>query len=263
MTVPQWLQSVTELDEVDSTNSYIQRELLTGSHNVRLPWLVNAHRQTAGRGRNAKTWLSDENSLTFSIAWSADGVDPNRLSQLPLHVGIAISDAIRPLVQTQPKVKWPNDIMLAGRKTSGILIEGFKTKPSSIQDPAQVFVIGVGINCDVDLAALDVEVASRSTSVRAHLKPELQFTNAQLRTKVLHSVLERLPTAFDAVQHDGEPIEKLWSRYCFLTGRYVAVRSANEITEGECLGIDERGAIILRESSGHWHTILSGEVVRY
>lgn len=263
MTFPTWLHSVTQLDEVDSTNSYIQRELLSGNQSIQLPWLVHAHRQTAGRGRNAKKWLSDDNSLTFSIAWSSDSIDPQRLSQLPLYIGIAISDALRPLIQVQPKVKWPNDVMLAGCKTSGILIEAFKAKPAPDQASNQIFVIGIGINCDVDLASLDPQVAQRSTSVRAHLNPGLRYSNSQLRDVVLQSVLEAIPNALSAMESDIESIEKIWPRYCFLTGRYIAIKTTDGTAEGECLGIDERGAIILRDSNGHWQTILSGEVISY
>ncbi len=264
----QWPANRQILDSVDSTNSYVKRQLATGEK-VELPWLVVAREQTAGRGRNSKAWLSDQNSLCFTLVWqpSADSdVQMSDCLQLPLVVGLCVRHAVSSLLDPVAKVKWPNDVFIDGLKLAGVLIETIKANASPVIQGAAalpIFAIGIGINCDVDLQAQDFGVASRATSLRSHLRPGIHVNNLQLQEMVLALVLQSLRQALMDIGRAVQELQTNWQRHCFLQGRWIEIRSNSESIVGECLGIDERGALIIRDPGGSWHTVISGEVVRY
>ncbi len=253
----------TELDEVDSTNSYLQRELIREDKSSVLPWVVTSKRQTAGRGRNGNSWLSHENSITFSIAWQPETQELERLSMLPLHIGVAVSEAVRPFVQSSPKVKWPNDVMLDGKKLAGILIESFRRPNLTSDSRSQIFVIGIGLNVANEFTELQSEIASKATSVREHLNPSLEISDQDLASLLFESILHKICSTFKTLSQTTSDLMEKWSRYCFLTGKQVSVDTSSGLINGECHGIDDRGAIVICDDSGELRSTLSGQVVYF
>lgn len=147
------------LDEVASTNTYLMQAAAKGAPHVSC---AVAHIQTNGRGRRGRTWVSQLGaSLTFSLLWRFD-CGASALSGLSLAVGVALMRALAELGVTNAQLKWPNDVLVEGKKLAGILIDlqGDMDGPSAA-------VIGVGINVnlpekvltDINQPAIDLKRA--------------------------------------------------------------------------------------------------------
>ena len=147
----EFFRSVQWLDQVDSTNRHLDRQIKAGQ--VLLPCIAVADEQSAGVGRGANRWFSPQGCLMFSMAIEHTMLDlantPDRLAMLPLRVGLALAQSLEPLVRSQPKVKWPNDVVVEDRKISGILIEsqtvGSQTVGSQTVGSMGYAIIGIGI----------------------------------------------------------------------------------------------------------------------
>ncbi len=119
-----WLQHVQWFTEIDSTNS-LARRMLAGRV-LRLPALLAADQQTAGRGRSARAWWSPSGCLMFSLVIGSDHMpaDPLAWPQLSLVSGVAAAIAVeREVPDINVQLKWPNDLYVHGRKLAGILVE--------------------------------------------------------------------------------------------------------------------------------------------
>lgn len=258
-----WPSKVVGLAEIDSTNSYAKRLIADRSEVAATPCLIIADRQTAGRGRGDKRWISDSGSLTFSVVFSLEAIavsQPEELASLPLLVGIAIAETFAAFVEPRPRVKWPNDIYVDGRKVAGILMES-----TSVPGEPTAFVVGIGINCDADPANQDADLAGRTTNLRRHLAAaeSCGLSPDQLKRVTLHRVLSAIQMVLADVPAAASQLPRRWPLYCLLTARWVTVRSGDDVIEGECVGIDERGALLVREPGGGWRSILAGEVLKF
>ncbi len=133
------------LDEVASTNTYLMQQ-----KNVAHATCVAAHIQTKGKGRRGRTWVSQLGaSLTFSLVWRFQ-CGAAALSGLSLAVGVALMRTLLSLGVNQAQLKWPNDVLVNGKKLAGILIE----LQGDLDGPSTA-VIGVGINLNLPKAVID------------------------------------------------------------------------------------------------------------
>src|SRR5579862_3978982 len=125
------------------------------------PFLVLAERQTAGRGRGSNWWWSAPGGLTFSLALDARqcGLPVERLPLVALAAGLAVCDAIEPLLPgVAVRLKWPNDVYVAGRKACGILVEAPGVSPARL-------IVGIGINVNNTFAAAPRELQQVGTAL--------------------------------------------------------------------------------------------------
>jgi BirA family transcriptional regulator, biotin operon repressor / biotin---[acetyl-CoA-carboxylase] ligase len=224
--------------ELASTNDLgLQRAT---SHSLPCPYLIRAMRQTRGRGRGTHRWWTTDGALTFSLILDAGQlpIPPDQWPILSLVTGLALAETIghytqRPNVQ----VKWPNDIYLSRRKLGGILIE-------SASGPSHRFVVGIGLNVNNSLSEAPEDISRRATSLRDELGYEHDVED------VLWRALSKLAEHYRQLENTSYPLGPKWSEYCLLSGRYVQVRSGDQILRGLCLGIDERGALLVQTPTG-------------
>jgi BirA family biotin operon repressor/biotin-[acetyl-CoA-carboxylase] ligase len=162
---------VIRFDEIDSTSAHAQREIHAGRL-APLPVAFAAITQTAGIGRFGRAWVSPAGGLWVTLAWPTTEVQLDRtLDGLGLRVGVACLRTIRRAFEgtsTDPfvRLKWPNDVLIKGRKVLGVLTE-------VVHGPAPGsrpwLVMGVGVNANLDLAALPEELRSQATTLAAEL----------------------------------------------------------------------------------------------
>lgn len=138
MKVPGLKCDITLLDAVDSTNEWA----LSQTKSTRdLPFACFAEKQTQGRGRRGRSWLSPSNSnIYMSLAWRLD-VQHGELGALSIIMGMAVIRALEEIGIKQAKLKWPNDVLVNGKKIAGILIETVKKSDGSL-----IVIIGTGLN---------------------------------------------------------------------------------------------------------------------
>ena len=197
-------------------------------------------------------------SLTFTLVWQADNQSEqaNKLGLLPLLIGLACASAIENLVSAKVQVKWPNDIFIDGQKVGGILIE---SRAALGSNAAPIFMIGIGINCDTKLERAGGSFVHPATNLRKYETS----VSLYLKAKVLNLLMEQMQETLSQSEQFGQIVEALWPAKCFLTGRWIAIQVNERIIEGECLGIDPQGALLVRTIGGSWESIIAGQVIRF
>lgn len=234
---------LVEFDEIDSTNEEAKRLAAKGERGP--VWIV-AGRQTAGRGRRGRKWESPVGNLAATLLLNP-GKSASECAQLSFVAALAASETIASFTpDVEIKVKWPNDVLANGRKISGILLES----ASQGADP-QYLIIGIGMN----LMSHPPDTEFPATSLTAlGLAPPLPR----------HALLELAgPFAkwYDVWRADGfSPIRDVWLSRAAGLGTRIRARLTNEETVGIFEGIDETGALILRETQDRVRTIAAGEV---
>lgn len=201
--------------------------------------LLLTERQTAGRGRRGRTWHQGAQSLAFSLLWRLpDDRPPNGLS---LAVGLAIAEALPEGDANTAQLKWPNDVLIDGRKVAGILIESAGM---------QRFVIGIGVNLG-SMNDLPQALASTAAGV-----------STVDRTVLLAHILDHLIAILDEFSaHGFAPLQSRWQMRNAYQDLAVNLffSEGSEPVQGVCRGVDMNGELLL-ETSTCLQTIASGEV---
>lgn len=255
----EFFRSVQWLDQVDSTNRYLDRQIKAGQ--VPLPCIAVADEQSAGVGRGANRWYSPQGCLMFSMAIEHTVLDPDntpqRLAMLPLRVGLALAQSLEPLVRSQPKVKWPNDVLVEDRKISGILIES-QTVGSQTVGSTGYAIIGIGINCTVEFDQAPEEVRRHAVSLH-----QVLADRAQEQVSCESVLLGFLRSWFDLQEvcaSEPDWIERHWPAWDWLADREIQVQQPTRTWHGRADGIGSDGSLRLIDSQAIRHTILSGTV---
>lgn len=225
--------AVEVVEETGSTNA----DLLARAPRLSSNLLLVARRQTAGRGRAGRSWLSaDGGSLTFSLAWRF-AAPLQALRGLPLAVGVALADTLDGL-GVKVQLKWPNDLLKDGAKLAGVLIE---TQAGA--DGAVWAVIGVGLN----LALPDeVEAAIERPVANAPWLANME------RDALMAALLAGLAGAMREFEAAGfAAFSARWNRLHAWSGVEVAILDGGAIVQqGRAAGVDDSGALLLDTPSG-------------
>jgi BirA family transcriptional regulator, biotin operon repressor / biotin---[acetyl-CoA-carboxylase] ligase len=255
----EFFRSVQWLDQVDSTNRHLDRQIKAGQ--VPLPCIAVADEQSAGVGRGSNRWFSPQGCLMFSMAIEHTMLDPantpQRLAMLPLRVGLALAQSLEPLVRSQPKVKWPNDVLVEDRKISGILIES-QTVGSQTVGSMGYAIIGIGINCTVEFDQAPEEVRRHAVSLHQVLANRDQ-EQASCES-VLLGFLRSWFDLQDICASEPDWIERHWPAWDWLADREIQVQQPSRTWYGRADGIGSDGSLRLIDSQAIRHTILSGTV---
>jgi len=233
-----------EWAEIDSTNEEARRLAVAGEKG---PVWLRADRQTAGRGRRGRAWESPIGNLAATLL-IAPGKPASECAQLSFVTAIAAADAASSFAPSADiKVKWPNDILANAKKLSGILLES-----ASGGDGALVYLaIGIGMN----LAHFPPDTEFPATSLAA-IGASVPSPSAALGQLAAH-----FAKWYDIWMTSGfAPIQDAWLARAAGLGTRIRARLTHEETSGVFEGIDETGALILREGQGRVRTIAAGEV---
>lgn len=206
--------------------------------------LFVADEQTAGRGRRGNAWLAAPGeSLLFSVLLRPQ-LDLAQVSAITLAVGLALRDAIAPLVAKETQIKWPNDLYVGGKKLAGVLVE------SQLQgDRLQAVVVGVGLN--VATREFPAEIAARATSLALLGAPSLA------REPLLRELVAAIDRRVQAYQLRGVAgILHELNAADALRGKRVRV----DALSGLGAGLDEQGRLLLLDEAGQTHAVSSGTV---
>ncbi len=234
---------LVHLPSVDSTQNMVAE---AGRRGEPEGLAVSADEQTAGRGRFKRSWVSPPGG---SILMSALLRPPPEIVPLVVMIAaLAVRDAIiRAAPDLKPEIKWPNDILLNGRKTCGILVE------TTRDEPANTFsVLGMGVNVNWDTASVP-EIADVSTSLG---RESGRFVP---RVSVMVPLLEGLERLYEGGK-EGDDILAQWRDSLVTLGRDVVVGGSDTEIEGTAEDVDETGALLVRDRLGTLHTVRAGDV---
>jgi BirA family biotin operon repressor/biotin-[acetyl-CoA-carboxylase] ligase len=222
---------IIHLDEVTSTNEVAKRHAKDGEAEG---LVVVAKRQTQGRGRQGREWVSPEGGLYLSVLLRP-GVDPKELTRLTVYSAVPVARAIEKVTGSNVSLKWPNDIHIEGRKVAGLLVES-----SSQQGKIAYAVLGIGIN--VNAAAKDLGVEGASS-----LSEETGRTIDQER--LFNEVLSELRSYYQKFLM-GEFPEDEYVRKSSILGHQIEVIVGREILKGKALYLAPDGALVIKSEEG-------------
>ena len=224
---PGWLAYV--VPSLDSTNAEALRLL---SSLPTLPFYVLAERQTSGRGRRGRSWVSPfGENIYYSLVLRIDG-GMRQLEGMSLAVGLALLQVVRDCGVSSAGLKWPNDVLVGERKLAGILLE-------LSGDPADVCHVVIGIGLNVNMLAAEVRAIGQPwTSMRMELGRQLDRNElvCALNRQLSHYLDIQLRHGFAALQDE-------WQRSHLWQLRPVALTAGGEPVEGVVLGVDQSGAV--------------------
>ena len=236
---------------VDSTNAFASRLLTHGRH-VAHGTLVIAESQTAGRGRLGRSWHSEQGSgLYFSLVIRPK-VPPGFAPLFTLGTAVALHNAIERSTALRVDIKWPNDLLVGGKKICGILAE-----MQAEFDRVNSLVIGVGLN--VNHTTLPPDIAGRATSLR------IASGRVHSRIELLVDFLEEFESLLTRFESTGPlAIIDSWTRQSsFAYGRQLKVNDGFRVIDGITRGLNPFGALRLETQDGKIEEVYSGDVVSW
>lgn len=238
--------SLVALDDIDSTNEEAKRRIAAGD--AAPGDVIWSRTQSAGRGRQGRHWFSPEGNLYFSLI-----LRPRRpaatAAEISFVAAVALGDAVAPLLGPETRVtfKWPNDLLIEGRKAAGILLESF----GGPKGFTEWLILGVGIN----LASHPLDTDFPATSVWA------QSRRAESPQAVLKFYIGHFDRWLARWRGEGfAPVRRAWLRNAGGLGRPITVRVGDELIAGTFRSINESGALELDGDDGATRVINAGDV---
>ncbi|WP_072806731.1 biotin--[acetyl-CoA-carboxylase] ligase [Rhodococcoides yunnanense] len=242
--------SWSRLDVVDETGS-TNADLISTADGLADRTALIAEHQASGRGRHSRSFSGPPRSqLLLSVLVKFPGIDPAVLGWLPLLTGVAVVDALRTVASVDAALKWPNDVLIEGRKVAGILAE------VAVHGAAPAVVVGIGLNVSMTAEELPVPTAT-----------SLVLENATVadRDTLLRAILRGIGAEVDSWRDSGWSTDTLAVRYrerCDTVGRRVRVElPGNKELLGEATDVDPQGRIVVRDdATGDRVSIAAGDV---
>ncbi|MDP2208507.1 MAG: biotin--[acetyl-CoA-carboxylase] ligase [Bacteroidota bacterium] len=236
-------RDIISFETIDSSNTYAKT---LSDADAKNGMIIIAEGQTCGRGRFNRKWESQkERNLTFSILLKPESA-LNKIGLLPLLTASAVAKAIEAVTNLEVECKWPNDILINGKKTCGILIESTSTlKINRI-------IVGIGLNVNQELFPDGIRLTATS------LKNE--FGKTIDRIILLADILNRFEDMyFRFTQNDTKEYLSDWISRCKMFGKEISVSYFEKQIHGKVLRIDSDGSLILK-SEDNEIKLFSGDV---
>ncbi|AEB10675.1 biotin--[acetyl-CoA-carboxylase] ligase [Desulfobacca acetoxidans] len=209
--------------------------------------IIVAESQSAGRGRMGRIWESPPGGGIYLSLILRPPLPPAELPRLTLTAAVAVIQAIREVAGLAADIKWPNDILLQGKKLGGIL-----TEMETESDQMSHVILGLGLN--VNTTVFPEPVRRLATSLASAGK-------RYSRLAILRSLLAALDSLYGRfLQEEFPAILDLWRQSAVTLGQQVTVRQGKEIISGLALDVDSDGALLLQQPDGRIEKVISGEI---
>lgn len=234
-------------DEIDSTN---MKALKLGEAGDREGTLILTESQTKGKGRLGRTWYSPK-GVNLYLSVILRPIIPLKEAPLTTFVAaISIAETIMKVTDIKPGIKWPNDIMINGKKIAGTL-----TELVSDGDKVNYIVLGMGINLNMDLSSATEEIRNRAGSLR---EASGNYIDRTYFLVFLLSEFEYYYLLFK--KGERRRIMDIYTSYSVTLGKRIRVDSRGLSTEGLVEGFSRDGALLIKKDDGAIETILSGDI---
>ena len=235
------------LDEVDSTNNKA-RELAAAGYPEGT--VVVAEMQTAGKGRRGRQWYSAPGTGIYVSIIFRPSLPLNEISRLTLVAALATAECLEAALDLQPRIKWPNDILVNNKKLVGILTEAVTD-----MDSVEYVVTGIGINLTNPVEDFPPVFRDTATSVQA------EGGRRRYRADVLQDLLKRLEDCYDRfLAGDFAGILEQIKERSSVIGQAVTLDTISGVLTGQAVDIDDNGFLLVRDQDGKMHAVMSGEI---
>ena len=236
------------LPEVDSTNNAAFGLAAVGAPEGTA---VISDMQVKGRGRLQRVWHSPPGANIYTSVVFRPAVKPADAPRMTIMAGVAVAETLERYCPGLVALKWPNDVQVRGKKICGILSEMKATA-----DGVDFVVIGIGLNVNMRGEDFCAEIRDIATSLR-------EETGRQIPREALAAELyTSLETWYKELTRAGfGPVKDRWLRFAGVAGQTLRVDTRSEVRRGEAVGMDDDGALLLRDESGRTRRIVAGDVM--
>ena len=243
---------VLYFDSLDSTNNYARKIAAEGCDEGTA---VVAGRQTAGKGRLGRNWESPPDKGIYVSVVLRPPLAPAETPIITLAAAVAVADAIGDASGLSVGIKWPNDLVIDGRKVCGILVE-----MGSEADRVNYVIIGIGINYSQEVEDFPEGLRGRAISLKTACE-EGGETCLPGRLTVIRSLLRRLDNVTQLVlRYNNKEIIEMWKKRSVTLGRKVGFRLKDTDYTGTAVDVTEDGRLLVACDDGVRRELLSGEV---
>lgn len=236
-------------DTIDSTQNFALKLAQKPHENGSI---VISERQTRGRGRLNRKWISPKGGIWLSILLRPN-FELSQTSLFPMVTSLALSIAIEKVLRIKPELKWPNDLTVKGKKVAGILID-----VSIESNKIDYIIIGVGINFKIQPNKISklIKDHRKSYGITTLVKETYNGSPVEL----VQQFLFELEQMYDKVISNSiEDIRKKWIKRSSTIGKNVTATTITGLLKGKAIGIDETGALLL-SNKGKIHRLLAGDI---
>ncbi|ETT53244.1 BirA family transcriptional regulator, biotin operon repressor / biotin-[acetyl-CoA-carboxylase] ligase [Paenibacillus sp. CF095] len=212
--------------------------------------VVIAEEQTGGRGRFGRQWFSPPGKGIWMSVLLRPDLPLQHTPQLTLLTGVAVCRAVRACSGADAGIKWPNDLLIDGRKVCGILLE------STVEDhEVRYCIAGIGVDVNFDPEDYPEDLTTIATSLKMETGQSVD------RTKLTAAILTELEQLYYLYQKEGfGVISALWEALSVSMNREITVTNPHGVIEGKAIGLDPSGALIVEKHDGEHTLIISGEI---
>ncbi|MBM7577412.1 biotin--[acetyl-CoA-carboxylase] ligase [Jeotgalibacillus terrae] len=212
--------------------------------------LVIAEEQISGRGRMARSWYSPKGTGIWMSLLLRPALPPQKAPQFTLIMAVAVVEAIQKVCDLQVDIKWPNDLLIKGKKITGIL-----TELQADSEQIHSLIIGTGINVNQSESDFSEEIRHIATSLK------IESGQTFSRAEIVQEILKNLERYYDVYIKEGfEPVKEIWEQYAVTIGKHITARTINKEISGYAAGITNEGVLKLIDETGKTHLIYSADI---
>jgi len=240
-------RSIQVFEQTTSTNDIVEKLARDG---VKEGVVVFAESQTKGRGRMGRKWMSPgRKGLWFSVLLRPK-LHPQETTQLTVISATALRRAIKTITGLAAEIKWPNDLLIGGKKVAGIL-----TEMSAEVDRVRHVILGLGLDVNQNTSEFAPELRPLATSLKIETGEETD------RAELAAEILRELDADYARVCARKFPaIADEWEAACVTIGKNVAVHMGDRRFRGRAESLDDDGALLVRTEHGHLERVIGGDV---
>ena len=239
-------RSVIYVDKTTSTNDEAKKLAEEGAVEGTV---VIAGEQSVGRGRLGREWISPKGGVWLSVVLRPPSMRP--IQKLTLVAGLSVTKTFNGLYGVNAVLKWPNDVIVNGKKICGVLAEG------AFEGEVPLYiVIGIGINANFDLQPLPKSLRTSATSIRRLLRHDISLND------LIINLLKTLDTDYALfARGEDESLMQEYEKLCATIGQDVRIMCDKETIEGRAKRISSEGGLVVGIGDGRETTVLSGDCI--
>lgn len=236
--------------QIASTNNRAKSLADEGETTAPEGTLVIAEEQAGGKGRLGRKWFSPQGTGIYVSLILRPSLKPEQAAGLTLLAAVALAQAVHDLTGLRPGIKWPNDLLLNGKKFAGIL-----TEMKGEIDLIHYLVVGTGINVNTEMELFPPELQDQAISLATVLGRKIS------RIELLAGYLGIMENLYQVYQTQGfAPIKAMWKEWNITLGQTLAILSGTREYTGVAVDIDANGGLIIQGEDGQEQVFHSGEV---
>lgn len=241
-------RDIQVFERTTSTNDVVEKLARDG---VKEGVVVFAESQTKGRGRLGRAWMSPaRKGLWFSVLLRP-GLQPQETTRLTVISATALRRAFNTIAGLKAEIKWPNDLLLGGKKAAGIL-----TEMSAELDRVRHVILGIGVNVNQEAVEFPPELRKTATSLKIESGARVS------RPELAVEMLRELDQEYARVRAGKfSEIADEWESACVTIGRDVTVHVGQRSLRGRAESLDDDGALLIRTEHGHLERVIGGDVL--